>query len=60
MKITKDGTIEPCCDKTKEFKSYFVVQDNTIWATIVLVYDWESDVIFDYCPFCGAKTEVEK
>ena len=60
MKIMKDGTIEPCCKFTEGWLSRFHTDGN-----IIFFVDFYGDDLFDYspvnfCPSCGAKTEVEK
>ena len=65
MKIMKNGTIEPCCDKAKEWIDCFCVyihneKNKVIEVTVLRSSDEYYDLPVDFCPFCGAKTEVEK
>ena len=59
MKITESGTIEPCCEISKEWIEYFFVHENTIKTSIYLSYDDFYTMSIYFCPFCGTKTEVE-
>lgn len=61
MKITKERHVIWCCDKAEEYSEYF----NLECGKYVMIIDYEGYDVFmnepmNFCPFCGAKTEVEK
>lgn len=70
MKILKDGTIEACCEWIEEVNESSCLQLDTRDAAgeirppvlRVLAFGWWTMIIshlqFDFCPNCGAKTEV--
>jgi len=63
MKIKKDWEIEPCCDKAKEWVKYFFIynDEDAVGAEVRTGYYDDIDRMpLYFCPFCGAKTEVEK
>ena len=62
MKVTETGTIEPCCDWSREWSYYFVVDFET---HIIILTDVSGNYPLGnspikFCPSCGAKTEVSK
>lgn len=60
MKITKDKKIEPCCEWTKRWLGYFEVDGGKIVMLDVHGNPVHKYSPVNFCPFCGAKTEVEK
>ena len=64
MKIMKEGNIEGCCEESKNTIWYFEKEGENVVLVDEDGYYVFPNLIHNYyvkfCPFCGAKTEVEK
>ena len=60
MKVTRSGTIEPCCEWIRLWVRYFEVDGYTVIMTDVSGNYPFGNFPVSYCPFCGAKTEASK
>ena len=63
MKLTKSGEIEACCEWSGEIRQYYVKPFCTPRHAFAGSWDnrvkLEMDCFPNFCPNCGAKTEIE-
>ncbi|MBX8640738.1 MAG: hypothetical protein KIS29_10425 [Thermoplasmata archaeon] len=69
MKLLKDGTIEPCCDWVRNAMIAPIMKIDPYDASgkigrpvlrITSLGGWFLLLYLNYCPNCGAKTEIEQ